>query len=295
MDSDKLAFWLGFTLREAHAKIVDIVDGGEIERQGKAFGDLDSDTELKADRLMGELIRDAILAAPEIFDARRVTVEGLGDFDAPGGAGSLWYCVDPLDGSLNWKKRSGTIGLPVTACVTALRRVDGATFGDVLAAAVRDLRSADVYAAWLEAHGSASRVFTEVNGERIEPDPADEAPFDLGSMIVFGESYYPDNRELLARAFAGRKGWLRSPGSAAYEMASVASGVGDGFICGTQKQHELGAGMLLVQGAGGVVTDFDGRSLAGRTFDFTTQIPVVMGRTPRIHRDLLESVRGAVR
>jgi len=295
MFNESVSWKLYELLKEAGHCLQTLSDGEIIERHGAAFGDLGADTEIKADRVVGEFLRDAIVGDPGL-KAGRVTVEGLGDLKKPVDQRQApWYCVDPLDGSLNYKRRNGTLGLPHTACVTALQRADGATFDDVFAAAVYDFRSGDIWRAWRETNGTASRIVTEVNADLIEPDLADETPFDLGSMIVFGESYYPDNREMLARAFAGRKGWLRSPGSAAYEMACVSNGIAAGFICGTQKQHELGAGMLLVQGAGGVVTDFDGRAIAGRPFDFTTQVPVVMGRTPRIHADLLELVRGAAR
>jgi fructose-1,6-bisphosphatase/inositol monophosphatase family enzyme len=100
--------------------------------------------------------------------------------------------------------------------------------------------------------------------------------------------YYPDNRQRLARAFAGEKGWLRSCGSAAYEMALVASGTAVAFVCGSQKQHELGAGYALVKGAGGVAVDWDGRDLGVRTYDFKTQTPVVLACNMAIADQILE-------
>lgn len=110
-------------------------------------------------------------------------------------------------------------------------------------------------------------------------EPAHTAPvtvIDLKNTIIFGENYYPDNRELLARVFAGERGWLRNPGSAAYEMALVASGTAVAYICGSQKNHELGAGYLLVKEAGGVAIDFEGREYQGHLYDFNAQTSIIL-------------------
>ncbi|HRH31779.1 MAG TPA: inositol monophosphatase family protein, partial [bacterium] len=98
----------------------------------------------------------------------------------------------------------------------------------------------------------------------------------------------PENREKVFRAFSDVKGWLRSPGSAAYEMASVASGQAAAFICDRQKQHELGAGYALVKGAGGVAVDWDGQDLGSRVYDFKTQTPVILAANRQIADQLLE-------
>lgn len=61
-----------------------------------------------------------------------------------------------------------------------------------------------------------------------------------------------------------RDAWELLPvGSTAYKLARVAAGDGSAFISrGAKSEWDVCAGALLVQEAGGVVTDLDGRALA---------------------------------
>jgi fructose-1,6-bisphosphatase/inositol monophosphatase family enzyme len=88
--------------------------------------------------------------------------------------------------------------------------------------------------------------------------------------------YYPDNRHRLIEAFADQKGYLRSPGCSAIEMACVATGQAAAFICSSQKAHELGAAYIIVEQAGGVVVDWSGAPFAEKEYDFDSQYDVVV-------------------
>lgn len=280
----------------AFRRLQKIQDGGKVIREGAAFGDLKNDTEIKADRELGEWFREVLSRGK--FMADRISVEGLDDHwpnHEPFWNKGLWYCVDPLDGSLNYKLGQSLFGLPhalpYAACVTVLGKSEEASFSDVIAAAVVDLRSGDLWSATVGAAG----VGTALNGRPLyaydtyhQGQERRKLRLDLGSQIVIGEMYYPGNREKLARAFAGEKGYLRSFGSAAYEMALVASGTAAAFVCDRQKQHELGAGYALVKEAGGVAVDFDGHDLGPRTYDFKTQTPVILAANQIIADQILE-------
>jgi fructose-1,6-bisphosphatase/inositol monophosphatase family enzyme len=263
MDGFELAGRLKRLLLEAKDFLATLSDGGKVVRHGTSFGDVSNDTELSADRQLGAFL---IRGLQTIGPIHNITVEGMGDYPSHGGIYRAY--VDPLDGSLNYKMRGRGLGLPYTGCITALG--SGSTFKSVAAAAICDYRSGD---SW-RVHKNGTGYHTSMNGRPALTQV--ETVLDLGSQIVIGEMYYPENRERLCRAFAGKKGWLRSPGSAAYEMALVASGTAAAFICDRQKQHELGAGYALVKGAGGVAVDFDGNGLGLRTYDFKTQTPVVL-------------------
>jgi fructose-1,6-bisphosphatase/inositol monophosphatase family enzyme len=279
---------------EAAAKQLHVLEGGDkVEREGAAFGDAGNDTEIKADRVLGEIIRDVILKSG---DAARVTIEGLGEFT---GTGKNWYTVDPLDGSLDYKVRVPYWGgLPYTACITMLRAGERFTFDAIDVVAIADLRLAQAPTYVMATRVQPQREFEAKTQFEAFCEPGhhqlrsrQETKLDLGSQIVIGEMYYPENRELLARMFAGKKGWLRSPGSAAYEMSLVATGQAVAMICDRQKQHELGAGYLLVKGAGGVAVDFDGKDLGGREYDFETQLPMVLAANQDIADQILELMR----
>ncbi len=267
-------------VNDARRLLVALTDGHEIVRQGDAFGDSARDTETKADLFLGRFLQQGLAAMPCVG---RVTVEGMPELIGTGGP--LWACVDPLDGSLNYRMRCGAIGLPHAICVTIFDRVHSAVFDDVVVAVVADLRSNDMW--W------SCRFFDErtsfLNGRPITASSA--APLDLGSQIVIGEMYYPENRERLVRAFAGTRGWLRSCGSAAYEMALVASGTAVAFISDRQKNHELGAGYALAVGAKGIARDFDGNVLHTRPYHFNGQTPVVLSANQQIADQIAERLR----
>lgn len=249
--------------------------GSRVISQGAAFGDATHDTDIHADRVIGELIQKEL----QRFSPLAITIEGLGG-TTRNGDNPFWVTVDPLDGSLDYASRRWPAGLPYTLCITVFRR-EPARFSDVIMALVMDYRNGDL---WTYDCGA-----TYCNGIPVKRAPS--RPLDLGSMIVLGEMYYPSNRELLNKVFLGQKGWLRNPGSAAYEMALVAEGVAAAMICDRQKQHELGAGYALVKGAGGVVIDFDGNDIGSRPYDFVTQVPVILAGDPAIAQELVRRIK----
>lgn len=264
-------------------------DGREVEREGGAFGELGNDTELRGDKRLGEFLADYL--AEHCPFVERVTVEGLGERASHAG-GRLWVTIDPIDGSLNYQHAGDMAGFPFSACITVLENSDRVTFGDVVAAGVIDLRR-DLEDIWLTERtpdGYATTCGNLKRGlRRARTLQADT--LDIGKMNLLGEMYYPDNREQVVRALRGKKGWLRSPGSAAYEMASVASGQAVATVCNAQKQHELGAGFALVLGAGGVAVDWDGRDLHDRIYEFnTTQTPMILAANRRIAEQLIEQL-----
>ncbi|MFA5946950.1 MAG: inositol monophosphatase family protein [Patescibacteria group bacterium] len=275
------------TLLLAKKRLRELKTGKDISRAGGAFGDLQNDTELTADKVIGQYLAEQFR---KVFPGACISVEGLPDKDTDDPS-HTWVTVDPLDGSLNYLHAGGMTGFPVTAVVTVLNKKAGATFADITDVAVLDLRGTlrDSWTAtWRSKESRYSTRLRSGKSYHAFGSTMDVGTLDLGRMNVIGEMYYPENREKLFRAFAGEKGWLRSPGSAAYEMASVASGQAVAFVCDRQKQHELGAGYALVKGSGGVAVDWDGKDLGTRTYDFKTQTPCILAANMRIAEQLLE-------
>lgn len=262
-----------------------VADGAKVVKEGGAFGNVVQDTEIVADKILGEAMRTYLREKPGVGC---ITVEGMSDLIVPGGA--MVYRGDPLDGSLNRKRQHPrrSVGLPTSACVTAHADKDRVTFADIVAAGFLDYRSGDVL---LSVRGDQGFV-TTLNDHPVCTDSS--ATLDLGKYIVVAEMYYPENRELAARVFAGQKGWLRSPGSAAYEMTLVASGDIAAFFCDRQKQHELGAAYAIVKGAGGVVVNFDGEDLGSTPYVFSgVQTPVILAANQAIADELVSRIKRA--
>lgn len=259
-------------------------DGGEIIHQGAGFGDLNNDTEIKLDKLIGEAIRALIWK--ETKGKANISVEGLDFWE--GKSSGLWVCVDPLDGSLNYRKKGLSIGAPYTICITVLDRLEDATFSDVVLGSNMDFRSGDT---WI-AEKKKGLYETFFNG--IVQQRSDTYKVDLGSDIFVGEMYYPSNRRLMAEIFDGQRGYLKSFGSAAWEIASVSSGQVLAHICDQQKQHESGMGYALVKGAGGAAVNFKGEDLGETPFKFNVQNDVIFAGNEIIAKELSERIQRAL-
>ena len=82
--------------------------------------------------------------------------------------------------------------------------------------------------------------------------------------------------------FTLRSHGVRRDGSAALDLASVAAGRFDGFWEFGLKPWDTAAGVLLVQEAGGVVSDFQGHSYA-------LGGPVILATNSAIHEEMREA------
>lgn len=209
----------------------------------------------------------------------------LGEERGPRGAGSYTWLIDPLDGTHNYSRAFPWFGISI-----ALRHN-----GHLLAGVVHNPLLGDVYAA--ERGRGAYAAVTHA----LPSDPARWADLTLWRRIAVSET--PILRETtLATGFpptvsetrlnldhfanlllaAAR---IRTLGSAALSLAAVAVGQMDGYWEIGPKVWDFAAGALLVQEAGGRVSDlrgrplesYDGQLLAtnGRVHD---EVTAVLGR-----------------
>ncbi|MVO16885.1 inositol monophosphatase family protein [Parasedimentitalea huanghaiensis] len=147
------------------------------------------------------------------------------------------WIVDPLDGTTNFLH-----GLPHWAISIALEHK-----GKIVAGVIYDAAKDEMYfaekgnGAWM----NESRIRTSGRNRMIESIFATGLPF-------AGRSDLPETLQDLARllpACAGVRRW----GSAALDMAYVATGRYDGFWERRLHSWDLAAGIILVQEAGGLV------------------------------------------
>ena len=184
-------------------------------------------------------------------------------------ASTMW-AVDPLDGTTNFTRGFPTVGISV-----ALLEAGIPVVGVVLAP-------------YLDLEFSAERgrgAFR--NGERLplhrELDPASAVvatgfPFRNKASL---DRYLPVMEKALAR-FED----LRRAGAAALDLAWTASSTFDGFFELGLNTWDVAAGALLVQEAGGTVTDWSG----GDTWIETGNI---LAAAPGVHEALLELAAGS--
>ncbi|KUO60754.1 inositol monophosphatase [bacterium BRH_c32] len=154
------------------------------------------------------------------------------------------WIIDPLDGTTNFAH-----GLPIFS--VSIGVVKGK---EIIAGVVYDVISDILYCA--EKGSGAYR-----NGSKISVNKRDDIKT---SLLVTGFPYDIKENPLNAvehfNEFLYNSRAVRRLGSAAIDFCYVASGVFDGFWEVTLQPWDVCAGKLIVEEAGGLVTDFDGNN-----------------------------------
>jgi len=152
------------------------------------------------------------------------------------------WIVDPLDGTTNFLH-----GLPIFSVSIALTHKKKPVIGVIYEAGQGELFVASM--------GSGATL----NGSPIQ---VTKTPALQDTLLATGFPYYDFDKmdeylKLLAYLFKNTRG-LRRLGSAATDLAYVACGRFDGFFEYGLSPWDVAAGVVLVEEAGGVVTEFSG-------------------------------------
>jgi myo-inositol-1(or 4)-monophosphatase len=219
-----------------------------------------------------DLVTEADLAVENMFRAligRRypthtILAEEFGQDQATKGASHTWV-FDPIDGTSNYAH-----GLPIFCSSLALE-IDGR--GEI--GAIYDPTRKELFVA--ERGGGAF-----LNGRPIR---VSEEPLLLDSMLVTGFPYDVHRRVPnivgLFGDFVGRARAVRRLGSAALDLCYVAAGRMDGFWEQDLKPWDVAAGAIILEEAGGRVTDFAGGPFASRQHQ-------LLASNGRIHDEMLQ-------
>jgi myo-inositol-1(or 4)-monophosphatase len=222
------------------------LDAGALQRRNvnrrKAIGtkgsatNLVTDTDRAVERLVLRRLRRAFP------DHGIVAEEGGG---TRGEAALRWY-VDPVDGTTNFAH-----GFPLF------------TVSIGLAEGNRPLVGA-VYQPMLDVLFCAARgAGATLNGRRIRVSRTrDLSRALLGTGFPYDAGRVPDNNLNHFAQFMKRGRAVRRAGCASFDIGAVAAGWFDGFWEMRLFPWDFAAGILLVEEAGGRVSDFDGRPCA---------------------------------
>lgn len=168
--------------------------------------------------------------------------EGGGQGTSPETAEYHWY-VDPIDGTTNFAS-----GVPHFCTSIALTDADRQPLVGVIYDPLRD----ELYTA-IKGEGA------KLNGKPMQVTQTDTL---LNSVIASGFPYTkhtdPDNNTAQWAEFTKRVRGIRRTGSAALDFAYVAAGRFDGYWEQRLSPWDALAGVLLVQEAGGIVSDYQG-------------------------------------
>ena len=204
-------------------------------------GEVDLVTEI--DEQAERVIREELLGT---FPSYGMLAEEGGEL---AGDDDTRWIVDPLDGTTNYAHR-----LPIFCVSIALERD-----GEVVLGVVHDPMHEETFVA------EQGRGAT-LNGEPINVSDTDEL---IRALIATGFPYdrveMPEALELFGRFAATTQG-MRRLGSAALDLCYVAAGRIDGYYERGIWPWDLAAGSVIVEEAGGELTNYRGDvlDLAGR-------------------------------
>ena len=206
---------------------------------------------------------------------RKVLGQGTPDIpvlgeEAGGPGGRRSWVVDPLDGTTNYLH-----GFPIVGVSVALVEDGRPTVGVVHAPFLdQTFLAARGLGAWVRTGGRAVEA-------RVSRRPVEQG--------VVGTGFPFRRKDILPRYLAAFEACLerfedlRRPGAAALDLAWVAAGAFEGFFELGLAPWDVAAGALLIEEAGGVVSDWEGgpNYLGGD----------VLAGSPSIHAALLEIAR----
>lgn len=231
---------------------------GRFQCRQKAPRDLVTDADLASERAIREVIRG------------RFPDHGMLGEEAPTPEDLLRpYCwiIDPLDGTTNYAH-----GIPCFAVSIAV-----ACHGQLRAGVVLDPERRECFAA------AVGRGAT-LNGEPMAVSRVQSLEECLAA-ISFPAHLVDDSPDLKAFLRAARRCQaIRRTGSAALNLAYVASGRLDAHWAHEIHPWDAAAGILLIREAGGVATGADGRPFDVAAADY------LAASTPQLHRALLPLV-----
>jgi len=228
----------------------------QIDRKGVI--DLVTEMDRQSEIYLIEAIRDQ-------FPSHQIITEESGVHD--GEAGQTWY-IDPLDGTVNYAH-----GVPVFSVSIAYAKE-----GQVVLAGIFDPMQDEYYYA---ERGAGSWL----NGDALHV--SDKTTLDQ-SLLATGFPYdirtNPKNNLDHYAALTLRSQGVRRMGSAAIDLAYVAAGRFDGFWEVRIHPWDIAAGSLIVEEAGGKVTDVHGGP------EFLSPTPSILATNALIHQEMLAAL-----
>lgn len=185
------------------------------------------------------------------------------------GEGNKTVLVDPIDGSNNAKS-----GIPFFSASLAL--LNGDRLSDLAVGYVINLAMGDEF--WAVRGKGAYK-----NGARIRTSASE------GLTVVAYEASFPAHDLPKIMPLLKKAKRTRCYGSTALDLSYLASGAFSVFATATaSRTFDYAAGMLILEEADGVITDFEGISLDHIEAGLSRTVPLVATANDRLHQIALE-------
>jgi myo-inositol-1(or 4)-monophosphatase len=244
------------TARAAGAILADRLGRALVSNKGDI--DLVTEADLASEKLIIERIKSHY-PRHSILAEESGTSEGI---EFVSGKSEWKWIIDPLDGTTNYAH-----GYPCFCVSIALERA-----GAIEVAVIYDPTRDEMFAA---ERGQGATL----NDRRIRVSKVEDLN---GAMLCTGFPYNVRERRNFARDFANftmEAQAVRRDGSAAIDLAYIACGRFDGFWEDGLNAWDVAAGVLLIEEAGGLVTDFTGGA-------FDIYAPKVLASNGLIHNSM---------
>jgi myo-inositol-1(or 4)-monophosphatase len=251
------------TAREAGAILADRLGRAQVTNKGDI--DLVTEADLASEKLIIERIKSH-------YPRHAILAEESGATDGvelvPGKSDWKWI-LDPLDGTTNYAH-----GYPCFCVSIALERA-----GTIEIGVVYDPTRDEMFAA---ERGQGANL----NERRMRVSAVDDLN---GAMLCTGFPYDVRERPNFTRDFANftmAAQAVRRDGSASLDLAYLACGRFDGFWEDGLNAWDIAAGVLLIEEAGGRVTDFTGAPL-------DIYSPKVLASNGLVHDSMISVLRAS--
>lgn len=263
-DEEELRAWLALALAIADEADALALVGfrGDLQVRAKPDRTFVTQVDTAIERHVRERIHDA-------YPAHGLIGEEEGVVDA--GASVRWY-IDPIDGTHNFMR-----GVPLFGTLLGVERDGEPQVGVLSAPALRERwfawRGGGAWASGAAgtAPGETRRLHVSTVGRLAEAQLLYSSPRDI-------EPYAPGFRDLVGRA------WRDRGFGDFWGYALVAQGAAEAMIEVGMSAWDLAAPQVLIEEAGGRVTDFGGRR--------TIHEPTMVASNGLLHEELLAGLAG---
>ena len=247
-------------LHAGRLQLAGLRTGVVIDKKGAI--DLVTQVDLEVERMARAVIAGR-------FPEHTVLAEELPDENVASGASSYRWVFDPIDGTVNYAH-----GLPFF-CASLALEYDGRAVIGVVYEPIR----AELFVAERGAGARLNGVPLAVSstGAMLDAMLCTGFPYDVHETV--------DEVVGLFGAFVGRARAVRRLGSAALDLCYVAAGRLDGFWEQRLNPWDMSAGGLIVEEAGGRVTNMEGGV-------FDAHGGHILATNGHVHDEMLSTIRG---
>lgn len=261
INTSHIATFLADTAREAGAEIMTKYHNVKQQRSKGDRGDIVTEADIASEKLILERIKSS-------FPNDGIVSEEAGKYDE-GGSERFWL-VDPLDGTRNF-----ALGIPFFCVSIAL--IEGTK---AIASVVYDPVHDEMF---LAERGSGAIL----NGNKLKVMNNDEIDDAVISVSWLRRRVRRSQFIGYMNRVAKHTSYFRRLGSAALVCCYVAAGRVDAYMQGAINCWDVAAASLIVEEAGGLVTDFESRPL-----DLSKPHTDILAANPALHARILREIIG---